>query len=152
MIKSNTIIINAPLADIFAVASDLPRWPEYLAHYHYNKYLSPMPWGGVVKMSAVRSGITTTWVSVYRIDAENQQLHFEHIKSFMNASRGMIVTWTFEELPEGGVKVEIIHDHELKWPLIGPLVNKWIVNGFFIHHIASLTLAGLKRRMENQSA
>lgn len=152
MIKSNTIVIHAPLADIFTVASDLPRWPEYLSHYRYNTYLSQMPWGGIIKMCAVRSGIKTSWISVYRIDAENQQLLFDHQKSFLNATRGMKVVWTFQELPEGGVKVEIIHDHELNWPIIGSFVNKWFVNGFFIHHIASLTLAGLKRKMESKSA
>jgi ribosome-associated toxin RatA of RatAB toxin-antitoxin module len=57
----NTITIRAPLATIFATASDLARWPDFLPHYRYNRFLSAMPWGGIVKMSAVRSGIPTTW-------------------------------------------------------------------------------------------
>ena len=148
MRTSNVITIKAPTETIFAVASDLARWPDFLSHYRYNRFLSPMPWGGIVKMSAVRTIIPTTWVSVYRIDTEKRQLHFEHLKSAFNATKGMIVVWTFTETPEG-VQVEITHDLELHWPLIGGFVGKYIVGLFFIHHIATQTLAGLKRKVES---
>ena len=55
-------------------------------------------------------------------------------------------------LKSEGVRVEITHDLELHWPLIGGFVAKYIVGLFFIHHIASLTLAGLKRKVESMSA
>jgi ribosome-associated toxin RatA of RatAB toxin-antitoxin module len=151
MRTSNVITIKAPTEAIFAVASDLARWPDYLSHYRYNRFLSPMPWGGIVKMSAVRTGIPTTWISVYRIDTERRQLHFEHLRSAFNATKGMIVVWTFTETPEG-VQVEITHDLELRWPLIGGFVGKYIVGVFFIHHIATKTLAGLKRKVESMQS
>jgi len=148
MRTSNVITIHGPLSTIFGLASDLPRWPEFLRHYRSNHFLSPMPWGGIVKMSAVRTFIPTTWISVYRIDAERRQLHFEHLRSTLNATRGMIVVWHFTETPEG-VQVEITHDLDLRWPLIGGFVGKYIVGLFFIHHIANRTLAGLKRKVES---
>ena len=151
MRTSNTITIRAPLYLIFSVASDLARWPDFLSHYRYNRFLSPMPWGGIVKMSAVRSGIPTTWVSIYRVDTEHCQLHFEHLRSTLNATRGMIVIWNFTETSEG-VVVEISHELDLRWPLIGGLVSRYIVGRFFIHHIATLTLAGLKRKVEGLSS
>ena len=107
-----------------------------------------MPWGGIVKMSAVRTGIPTTWISEYRIDPETPTLYFKHLKSALNATRGMVVVWHFTPTPEG-IQVEITHDLELHWPLIGGFVSRYIVGLFFIHHIASLTLAGLKRKVEN---
>ncbi len=148
MRTSNVITIKAPTETIFNVASDLARWPDFLPHYRYNRFLSPMPWGGIVKMSAVRTIIPTTWISVYRIDTEKRELHFEHLRSAFNATKGMIVVWTFTETPEG-VRVEITHDLELHWPLIGGFVGKYIVGLFFIHHIATQTLAGLKRKVES---
>jgi hypothetical protein len=60
----------------------------------------------------------------------------------------MIVVWTFQETPEG-IRVEITHDLELHWPLIGGFVGKHIVGHFFIHHIANRTLAGLKHKVES---
>ena len=151
MRTSNIITIKAPLHVIYTTASDLAHWPDFLSHYRYNKFLSRMPWGGIVKMSAVRSFIPTTWISVYRVDAEKRELHFEHLRSALNATRGMIVVWHFTEMPEG-VQVEITHDLDLHWPLIGGFVGKYIVGLFFIHHIASLTLAGLKRKVESTPA
>ncbi|MEI9998345.1 MAG: beta-ketoacyl synthase N-terminal-like domain-containing protein [Verrucomicrobiota bacterium] len=85
-----------------------------------------MPWGGIVKMSAVRTFIPITWISEYRIDTENCQLYFKHLKSAFNATRGMVVVWHFTETPEG-VRVEITHDLELHWPLIGGFVSTYIV-------------------------
>jgi ribosome-associated toxin RatA of RatAB toxin-antitoxin module len=148
MRTSNVITIKASTEAIFGVASDLARWPDFLPHYRYNRFLSPMPWGGIVKMSAVRTGIPTTWISVYRIDTDKRELHFEHLRSALNATKGMIVVWTFTETPEG-VRVEITHDLELRWPVIGGFVGKYIVGLFFIHYIATQTLAGLKRKVES---
>ncbi len=150
MRTSNAITIQAPLPTIFATASDLARWPDFLSHYRYNRFLSPMPWGGIVKMSAVRTIVPTTWISIYRIDPERRQLHFEHLKSSFNATRGMVVVWNFTETPEG-VRVEITHDLDLRWPVIGAFVSKYLVGTFFIHHIATRTLAGLKRKTEAMS-
>jgi aromatase len=148
MRTSNDITIKAPLPVIFRVAADLARWPDFLSHYRYNRFLSPMPTGGIVKMSAVRTIIPTTWISEYRIDTDKPGLYFKHLKSAFNATRGMEVFWTFTETPEG-VRVEITHDLELHWPVIGGFVAKYIVGLFFIHHIATCTLAGLKRRVES---
>jgi ribosome-associated toxin RatA of RatAB toxin-antitoxin module len=151
MRTANEIVIRAPLERIFVTAADLARWPDFLSHYRYNRFLSPMPWGGIVKMSAVRSVIPTTWISEYRIEPEKPRLYFKHLRSAFNATRGMEVEWHFTKVPDG-VKVEITHDLELHWPLIGGFVSKYIVGLFFIHHIATKTLAGLKRKVEGMPA
>jgi len=151
MRTTNAITIKAPLHVIYSTASDLTRWPDFLPHYRYNRFLSKMPWGGIVKMSAVRTGIPTTWISEYRIDTEKCQLYFKHLKSTLNATRGMVVVWHFTNTSDG-IRVEITHDLELHWPLIGGFVGKYIVGLFFIHHIATRTLAGLKRKVEGMPA
>ncbi len=150
MRTSNVITIQAPLHVIYATASDLAHWPDFLSHYRSNTFLSKMPWGGIVKMSAVRTFIPTTWISEYRIDTEKCQLYFRHLKSTLNATRGMIVVWNFTSTAEG-IRVEITHDLDLRWPLIGGFVGKYIVGLFFIHHIATRTLAGLKRQVESRN-
>jgi ribosome-associated toxin RatA of RatAB toxin-antitoxin module len=148
MRTTNVITISAPVERIFTTAADLPRWPDFLPHYRYNRFLSTMPWGGIVKMSAVRTFIPTTWISEYRVDTQKPELYFKHLKAAFNATRGMIVIWSFTPTPEG-VRVEITHDLDLHWPLIGGFVSKYIVGRFFIHHIATRTLAGLKRKVES---
>jgi ribosome-associated toxin RatA of RatAB toxin-antitoxin module len=147
---THEIYIRAPLFKIFAVASNLPRWPEFLPHYRYNRYILQTPSGGIVRMSCVSSRITVKWISDYRIDPENRQLHFRHRKSTLNATRGMKVTWDFEELPDGFVRVRIRHNLEVKWLTIGPALAGWVAGQFIIQDIAGKTLAGLKRKVESQ--
>jgi ribosome-associated toxin RatA of RatAB toxin-antitoxin module len=147
---SDEIIIRAPLIKIFAVASNLPRWPEFLPHYRYNRFISQTPSGGMVSVSCVSSRITIRWISEYRIDTEHRQLHFHHKKSTLNATRGMKVVWDFEELPDGFVRVSINHQLDLKWLMIGRALPGWVAGRYFIRDIAGKTLAGLKRKVETQ--
>jgi ribosome-associated toxin RatA of RatAB toxin-antitoxin module len=148
MKQTNEIVIRAPLKKIFTAASDLSRWPEFLPHYRYNRFLSQTPSGGIVKMSCLRSGLPTTWVSEYRIDTQKRQLHFHHLKSALNATAGMNVVWDFKELRDGSVRVTITHDLHRSLPLVGLAASDWLIGKFFIHHIATKTLAGLKRKVE----
>jgi ribosome-associated toxin RatA of RatAB toxin-antitoxin module len=147
---TDEITIRAPLIKIFGVASNLPRWPEFLPHYRYNRFITQTPSGGIVRMSCVSSRINVRWVSEFRIDTANRQLHFLHRQSTLNATRGMKVLWDFQELPGGFVHVTINHRHEPKRTLIGPALASWAAGRFFIRDIAGKTLAGLKRKVEAQ--
>jgi ribosome-associated toxin RatA of RatAB toxin-antitoxin module len=151
MKQTNEITVHAPLGKVFAAASDLARWPEFLPHYRYNRFLSHAPSGGVVKMSWVRSGLPATAVCEYRIDTQNRLLHFRHLKSTLNATAGLKAAWSFKELPDGSVRVSITHEFHRKWPLLRLPMKDWIVRRYFIHDIAAKTLAGLKRKVEAQA-
>lgn len=143
-----SILIRAPLVNVFSMASDLVHWPEFLPHYRSNKFLSPMPWGGIVKMQASRTGIPLSWISIFRIDTDARQLQFEHLKPL---TRGMQVVWDFDETPEG-VIVSIDHKFTLDWPLVGALIAKVVIGWFLVDYVAKRTLRGLKRRLEAESA
>jgi hypothetical protein len=147
---TNDITIRAPLNKIFVVAANLPRWPEFLPHYRYNRFILQTPSGGLVRMSCVSSRFNVRWTSEYRIDTENRQLNFHHHKSTLNATRGMKVVWNFEELPGGFVRVSISHRLDRKWLTIGPALTSWVAGRFLIPDIAGRTLAGLKRKVEAQ--
>ena len=155
MHTTKQIEIAAPIEAVFAVAADLEKWPTFLPHYRFNRFLSRLPSasgpGGIVKMAATRSwlvAIPLTWISIYRVDPENFQMHFEHLKP---TTRGMIVRWEFTPIA-GGVRVQIIHDFTLPWPLIGGFVADRIIGSFLIDHVAGLTLQGLKKQMESATA
>lgn len=150
MKHTSEITIHAPLGKVFTTASDVARWPEFLPHYRYNRFLSHTPSGGVVKMSCTRAGIATTWLAEYRIDTKKRQLHFRHLKSTLNATLGMKIVWKFKELPGNRVQISITHDLQRPWHLIGLAATDWILGRFFVNDIASKTLAGLKRKVESQ--
>jgi hypothetical protein len=64
----------------------------------------------------------------------------------------MDVIWRLA--PEGdGVAVEIVHTWDgPAWPLVGGLAARLVIGPVFIHGIASRTLAGIKRAVEEGAA
>jgi hypothetical protein len=51
---------------------------------------------------------------------------------------------------EGGTGVTIVHLWSgPRWPLVGPSAATWVIGPVFIHGIASRTLAGIAKYVEN---
>jgi hypothetical protein len=61
----------------------------------------------------------------------------------------MHVVWSFKETP-AGVLVEIVHDLHFRIPLLAPIAEPIIGNGF-IHPVATRTLRCMKAYLEAQN-
>lgn len=147
-------IVRAPLARIFALASDVERWPALLPHYRYVRFLERRrDGGGVVDMSAVRPfGVLhwpTWWRSSMRVHGaggtEVPTIRFTHIGG---VTRGMEVEWSFREVADG-THVRILH----VWdgppiPIFGSAAATLVIGPVFVHGIASRTLLGLASAAE----
>ena len=147
MHTGNSIIIQAPKQAIFETAANLELWPTILPHYRYIRYLERGPDRNLVVMAAVRSGIPIAWTSEQIIDRRNVEIHFHHLKAW---TKGMRVVWSFTETP-AGILVEIMHELQFRSRLLAPL-SEPIIGNFFIHNIASQTLACMKAHLENRPA
>jgi ribosome-associated toxin RatA of RatAB toxin-antitoxin module len=147
MHTGNSIIIQAPKNAIFETAANLERWPKILPHYRYIRYLERGADRNLVVMAAVRFGIPISWTSEQIIDRDRVEIHFHHLKAW---TKGMHVVWSFKETP-AGVLVEIVHDLRFRIPLLAPLAEPIIGNGF-IHPVASKTLRCMKAYLETQHA
>jgi ribosome-associated toxin RatA of RatAB toxin-antitoxin module len=135
--------MNASRERVFAAVSDLARWPELLPHYRYIQTLGAGEKGSIVQMSATRSGIPISWISEYWTDPRALELHFLHLRKW---TKGMKVVWTLTPTRDG-TRVEIVHDLRFRIPILAWLAEP-IIGGFFIDHIARLTLATFKRHVE----
>ena len=143
MHTGNSIIINAPKMAIFETAANLELWPKILPHYRYIQYLERGHDRHLVVMAAVRSGIPISWTSEQIIDRKNNEIHFRHLKAW---TKGMRVVWSFKETP-AGILVEIMHELQFRNRLLAPIAEP-IIGNFFIHNIASKTLACMKAYLE----
>jgi len=144
MHAENRISIQAPLASVFATAADLALWPTILPHYRWVRFLEQSPQRTIVNMAARRGHIPIQWTSEYRIDADNKELHFRHLRAF---TKGMEVVWTFTPKADG-VDVRIRHDLKSRIPLVGNFVAEVIIGDFFIAYVANQTLLYLKAHLE----
>ncbi len=143
------ITIHAPKDRVFAAASNVERWPDFLPHYRWVRMLERTPTGGVVDMAAWRHfGVLpypTWWVSEMEVLPQSSVIRYKHIRGI---TRGMDVEWRLDG-EDGRVDVCIEHVWDgPRWPLIGRLAARWVIGPIFIHNIASQTLAGVKRDVE----
>ena len=144
MHSENSITINAPLEEVFRVASDLVSWPRILPHYRHVRILRNVDGAAILQMAAWRRWIPIQWTSELRVDETGKEIHFHHLKAF---TKGMKVVWKFENISEG-VRVTIHHDLQPSIPLIGKFVAEKIIGSFFIRFIANQTLTHMKKHIE----
>lgn len=147
------IVTSAPPDLVFEVAADVERWPEILPHYRYVRMLERAPLGGTVEMSAWRPfrwfRWPTWWTSQMRIDPEARDVHYRHVRG---VTTGMNVVWQVRAV-EKGTHINLVHEWTgPSWPLIGREAARVIILPVFVHRIASLTLAGVKREAERRNA
>jgi ribosome-associated toxin RatA of RatAB toxin-antitoxin module len=150
MIQVDRRTVRAAPDRVFACASDVERWPDWLPHYRWVRFLERRPDGGVVEMAAWRPfgplRYPTWWVSEMRIDRAAPAVHYRHVRGL---TRGMEVTWAFAPQGSGGAAVTITHVWRgPAWPLVGRGAASLVIGPIFIHGIAQRTLAGIARVAE----
>lgn len=141
--------VHAPPEPVYAAAADIERWPAILPHYRWVRMLERRASGGLVEMAAWRPfGVVnypTWWVSEMEQDPATATIRYRHVRGI---TTGMDVEWKI--VGEGGrTHVTIVHAWPgPRWPLIGGPAADWIIGPVFIHGIASRTLAGIRRHVE----
>jgi len=146
----DSIHMAAPVERVFKAAVNVEQWPELLSHYRWVRVLERRDQGGLVEMAAWRPfgpfSYPTWWVSEMRVDRPGLAVHYRHVRGI---TTGMDVVWQLQP-QEGGTQVMIVHDWSgPAWPLVGPSAADWVIGPVFIHGIASRTLAGIAKYVEN---
>jgi ribosome-associated toxin RatA of RatAB toxin-antitoxin module len=149
MITIDRTLVRAGVAQAFAAGAAVERWPEWLPHYRWVRFLERRDGGGIVEMAAYRPfgpfNYPTWWVSEMTIERDAPRVRYRHIRGI---TTGMDVAWDFAPR-DGGTLVTITHRWTgPRWPLIGRLAADLVIGPLFIHGIASRTLAGIARQAE----
>ena len=149
----NQTRMAAAAARCFEVAADVERWPAILSHYRWVRFRRRDGFGrGLVEMAARRMfgpiGYPVWWVSEMWADETVPVVRYRHVAGI---TRGMDVEWRFER-EDGGTRVEIVHQWPAGpgWPLIGQFAADAVIGPVFIHRVADMTLAGIKREVETK--
>ena len=153
------IVMRAPAERCFRFGADVERWPEWLPHYRWVRFRRKDAFGtGLVEMAA-RRGFgplpwPVWWMSEMTVDPSLPVVRYRHVEGI---TTGMDVEWSFTPQPDGATRVRIVHDwpEGPHWPIPGPAkraVAAGVIGPVFIHHVASLTLAGIGKAVEAASA
>jgi len=145
---ANTITIAANPAVIFKLAAEIERWPLFLPHYRYVRLLRFSEDGRfkLAAMGARRDFIPVAWTTTQELfpDELPLRIRFRHVRG---VTRGMDVAWLLTPGPRG-VHVEIRHDFNPGWPVIGGWLTERIIGEFFVGTIAGRTLRCVKATAE----
>jgi ribosome-associated toxin RatA of RatAB toxin-antitoxin module len=150
--------MGAPLEACFRAGADVERWPEWLPHYRWVRFQRKDAFGtGLVEMAARRGfgplAWPVWWVSEMHLDHQRPAVIYRHVDGI---TKGMDVEWTFRDLGNGRTAVRIVHewDEGPHWPLPGLArrgIGSGVIGPVFIHHVASRTLAGIRRHVEAEA-
>jgi uncharacterized membrane protein len=118
----STIVIEAPVDEVYAIAKNVERFPEFMEDVEDVEILEEEDgrrvshWVGLIE----EFNRTLEWTEEDYWDDVEHSCRFEMIEGDFTAYSG---TWTFEE-DEAGTLVNLTVDYEYAIPLIGPLIKK----------------------------
>lgn len=141
----NSIHINAAPEIVFKLAAEVENWPRILPHYRWVHVVESRGLSRIVEMAALRTIIPVKWLSVQTLEPQAGRIYYEHIGG---PTRGMWVEWTIGRDPNGGTRAVIMHEMDLRVPIVRTPPGKLVTGRFFVSHIAGKTLEHIKRAAE----
>jgi len=115
------IIIERPVAEVYALAQDIERFPEFMADVESVEILEDDPprrvsrWTGIIK----EFNRTIEWTEEDYWDDDAHLCTFSQLEGDFSEYSGR---WQFGEVPAGTqVKLEVNYDYNV--PLIGALIK-----------------------------
>ena len=116
------IVIAAPVGEVYAIARDVERFPEFMEDVQAVEILEEegerrvSHWVGLIK----EFNRTLEWTEEDFWNDEEHSCRFGMLEGDFTEYGG---TWVFEE-DQGGTLAKLVVDYEYAVPLIGPLIKK----------------------------
>lgn len=139
----DSIIIKGELEDIYNLAQQVERYPEFIPGYLESRIVEFRDGKPVIKRVTLVNGKPLGWRSIASFQ-KNGLIEFEQIEGRL---KGMRAKWIFEEVPEG-TKVVITHDFKLNLPVIGWFMEILVAKPA-VSRVAQTVLEALKRKIES---
>jgi ribosome-associated toxin RatA of RatAB toxin-antitoxin module len=111
-------IIGAPLAEVFRVAKDVERFPEFMPDVQSIRILERNGPRLTVEWVGVMQGRKVRWVEEETWDDRAHRSDFRLVEGDFSKFEG---TWSFEAVPEG-TSTTLALDYEMELPLAGALL------------------------------
>ncbi len=144
---THSIDIERPLTEVYALARQVERYPEFMPDYLSSKVIERTPEGDVVERSALVKGKLYVWKSRVTFQ-ENEGVYFVHQEGPLH---GMQVSWRFLSLDPSRTRLTITHTFQIqrKFPFLGQLLEAWYYKPN-ISDIAGRVVVGFKKACERQ--
>lgn len=135
-------VIRAPLDQVYALAKDVERFPEFMPDLESVKILERRPAGTVSEWVGLVQGRKIRWVEDDEWDDAAHVCVFRQTTGDFSRYEG---EWRFEATPEG-TRTSLAVDFELDIPLAGPLLSNLVK--MLMRKNCENMLAALKGQLE----
>jgi len=116
---SATMIIHAPLEQVYRVAKDVERFPEFMPDVESIRVLERTDGGTVTEWVGLVQGRKVRWIEEDHWDDAGHRCSFRQREGDFSRYEG---TWRFEAVP-GGTRTTLDLAYEMDLPLAGPLLS-----------------------------
>ena len=137
-----TTIIRAPLADVYRVAKDVEKFPEFMPDVQSIRVLDRSGGRVTVEWIGVMQGRKIRWVEEETWDDAAHRSAFRLVEGDFSKFEG---SWSFEVVPEG-TQISLGLDYEMELPLAGALLSN-LLKVLVRKNLESM-LASLKGQLE----
>lgn len=148
MHAETVVRIDGSADAVFTYAARVEDWPRLLPHYRGVRVIATNGEARIVEMRARRGRIPVWWWARQVVWPAERRIRYTHLRG---VTRGMEVEWRIAPAGDSAV-VTIVHDLDLRWPLIGRVVADWIIGPRFVEPIAGATLRRIKWLVEHGPA
>jgi len=143
---SATMIIRAPLDEVYRVAKDVERFPEFMPDVESIRVLERMDGRTVTEWVGLVQGRKIRWVEEDRWDDAAHLCTFRQREGDFSKYEG---TWRFEAVP-GGTRTTLDLAYEMDLPLAGALLSN-LLKVLVRKNLESM-LTALKGQLEGTAA
>jgi ribosome-associated toxin RatA of RatAB toxin-antitoxin module len=143
----HAVVIERPLPDVYALARQVERYPEFLPGYLESRILRYEGDRALLQRKACVSGELKEWKS-WVFFQENQAITFEHAEGPLT---GMRVYWQFKALSPHQTELVIVHLFEIHQPAGFGWFNEKFVYKPKIDALAATVIQAFKKVCEQQA-
>ena len=142
-----TIVVAAPARDVYELAKDQERFPEFMPDVESVTVIERRPDAIVTRWKTLVEEAPIDWTEEDRFDDANTRIDYKLIEGDLDKFEG---TWTFDDAGDGTTRVVLGVEYDFGVPtlaeLIGPTLQRKVQEN------SEMMLAGLKREAESLAA
>jgi ribosome-associated toxin RatA of RatAB toxin-antitoxin module len=139
-----TIVVDAPVREVYELAKDLERFPEFMPDVETVRVLERRPDTILTRWKTLVEDAPIEWTEEDRFDDAATRIDYKLLEGDLEKFEG---SWTFEER-EGATLVTLGIDYDFGVPTLAELIGPTLAKK--VRENADMMLAGLKHEAESR--
>jgi ribosome-associated toxin RatA of RatAB toxin-antitoxin module len=138
------IVVDAPVRDVYELAKDQERFPEFMPDVETVRVLERRPDSILTRWKTLVEDAPIEWTEEDRFDDAATRIDYKLLEGDLEKFEG---TWTFEER-DGATYVKLGIDYDFGVPTLAELIGPTLAKK--VRENADMMLAGLKKEAESR--